>query len=86
MNVFLFLFSLSFLWIPCIRAGPPLSPSFHPHSFVSEIRSVPGGCSLVSVIQGPSCKGRVNYYRRVESRGGLISSVKTPSLLAFAMA
>jgi hypothetical protein len=29
---FLFLFSLSFLWIPGIRAGPPLSPSFHPHS------------------------------------------------------
>jgi hypothetical protein len=40
----------------------------------------------VSVIQGPSCKGRVNYYRRVESRGELISSVKTPSLLAIAMA
>jgi putative restriction endonuclease len=26
-------------------AKPHLSPSFHPHSFVSEIRSVPGGCS-----------------------------------------
>src|SRR5258707_12932457 len=29
-------------------AKPPLSPSFHPHSFVSEIRSVPGGCSRFS--------------------------------------
>src|SRR6202140_3399929 len=26
-------------------AKPPLSPSFHPHSFMSDIRSVPGGCS-----------------------------------------
>ena len=29
-------------------AKPPLSPSFHPHSFVSDIRSVPGGCSRFS--------------------------------------
>src|SRR6266705_1955058 len=42
---FLFLFSLSFLWIPCIRARPPLSPSFHPHSWLSDLRSVHGGCS-----------------------------------------
>src|SRR5258708_13455884 len=27
---------------------PPLSPSFHRHSFVSDIRSVPGGCSRFS--------------------------------------
>ena len=26
-------------------ARPPRSPSFHPHSFVSESRSVLGGCS-----------------------------------------
>ena len=30
--------------------------------------------------------GRVNYYRRVEFIGELISSVKTPSLLALAIA
>ena len=29
-------------------AKPPLSPSFHPHSLVSDIRSVPGGCSRFS--------------------------------------
>src|SRR5258708_39322577 len=29
-------------------AKPPLSPSFHPHSFVSDIRSVLGGCSRFS--------------------------------------
>src|ERR1700680_5041561 len=28
-----------------IQLSPPRSPSFHPHSFVSEIRSVLGGCS-----------------------------------------
>src|ERR1700730_16029784 len=28
-----------------IQLSPPRSPSFHPHSFVSEIRSVPDGCS-----------------------------------------
>src|SRR4029077_1802579 len=27
---------------------PPLSPSFHPHSLVSDIRSMPGGCSRFS--------------------------------------
>src|SRR5258708_15404213 len=46
--VFLFLFSLSFLWIPGIRAGPPLSPSFHPHSLLSDFRSVHGGRSQFS--------------------------------------
>src|SRR6202166_2155325 len=29
-------------------AKPPLSPSFHPHSFVSDLRSVLGGCSRFS--------------------------------------
>src|SRR5262249_16771693 len=29
-------------------AKPPLSPSFHPHSLVSDIRSVLGGCSRFS--------------------------------------
>src|SRR3979490_1226557 len=38
----------SFLWIPCIRAGPPLSPSFHPHSWLSDFRSVHGGRSQFS--------------------------------------
>jgi hypothetical protein len=40
--------SHSFLWIPCIRARPPLSPSFHPHSWFSDFRSVHGGCSQFS--------------------------------------
>jgi|SRR5882757_2287699 len=40
---------LSFLpMVPCIRAGPPLSPSFHPHSWLSDFRSVHGGCSQFS--------------------------------------
>ncbi len=30
-------FSSSFLWVPCVRAAPPLSPSFHPHSFVERL-------------------------------------------------
>src|SRR5271169_4324749 len=39
-------FFLFFLSPSCSHsAKPPLSPSFHPHSFVSDIRSVPGGCS-----------------------------------------
>src|SRR6202040_933116 len=32
----------------CVSAEPPLSPSFHPHSLVSDIRSVPGGYSRFS--------------------------------------
>src|SRR6267143_4248064 len=44
----LFLFAPSFPWIPCIRARPPLSPSFHPHSWLSDCRSVHGGCSQFS--------------------------------------
>src|SRR6202521_2399317 len=32
----------------CIGAKPPLSPSFHPHSLVSDCRSVPVGCSRFS--------------------------------------
>jgi hypothetical protein len=43
-GVFLFL-SCEFL---CIRAGPPLSPSFHPHSLLSDFRSVHGGRSQFS--------------------------------------
>src|SRR3984885_13351824 len=35
----------SFLESVSIQLSPPRSPSFHPHSFVSEIRSVLGGCS-----------------------------------------
>ncbi len=31
-----------------VRAEPPLSPSFHPHSFVSDFRSVHGGRSRFS--------------------------------------
>jgi hypothetical protein len=38
----------SFLWIPCIRARPPLSPSFHPHSWSSDCRSVHVGRSQFS--------------------------------------
>jgi len=46
-------FSLSFLWIPCIRARPPLSPSFHPHSLLSDFRSVHGGRSQFSRVLLP---------------------------------
>src|ERR1700726_1084543 len=41
-------FVFFFPWACSISAKPPLSPSFHPHSFVSEIRSVLGGCSRFS--------------------------------------
>src|SRR5882724_11679924 len=44
-QVCFFLFSFFFLWIPSVRAGPPLSPSFHPHSWLSDCRSVHGGRS-----------------------------------------
>ena len=37
-----------FLRISSHSAKPPLSPSFHPHSSVSDIRSVLGGCSRFS--------------------------------------
>src|ERR1700747_15653 len=56
-DVFLFLsckdvFSFCFLFPSCgflrIRAGPPLSPSFHPHSWLSDFRSVHGGRSQYS--------------------------------------
>src|SRR5260370_36509925 len=47
MFVFLF-FSLFPLWIPSVRAEPPLSPSFHPHSWLSDFRSVHGGRSQFS--------------------------------------
>ena len=32
-----------FAWVFCLRAKPPLSPSFHPHSLLSDVRSVPVG-------------------------------------------
>src|SRR5258706_8310770 len=41
-------FDFFFTGVYSHSAKPPLSPSFHPHSFVSEIRSVPGGCSRFS--------------------------------------
>src|SRR3989442_12297205 len=56
-DVFLFVsckdvFSFCFLFPSCgflrIRAGPPLSPSFHPHSWLSDFRSVHGGRSQYS--------------------------------------
>src|SRR5580658_1074306 len=37
-----------FLRISSYSAKPPLSPSFHPHSLVSDLRSVLGGCSRFS--------------------------------------
>jgi hypothetical protein len=46
--MFFCFFSLFFLWIPSVQAGPPLSPSFHPHSWLSDFRSVHGGCSQFS--------------------------------------
>ena len=30
-------------WVFCLRAKPPLSPSFHPHSLLSDDRSVQVG-------------------------------------------
>src|ERR1700686_577154 len=41
-----FRFLLPLVWSHSTE--PPLSPSFHPHSFVSDIRSVQGGCSRFS--------------------------------------
>src|ERR1700686_4456359 len=41
-------FAFFFPWVCSYSAKPPLSPSFHPHSFVSDLRSVPGGCSRFS--------------------------------------
>jgi hypothetical protein len=45
-------FSFCFLFPSCgflrIRAGPPLSPSFHPYSWLSDFRSVHGGRSPYS--------------------------------------
>src|SRR3984957_10184161 len=64
-----------------IQLSPPRSPSFHPHSFVSEIRSVLGGCSrfrrccyLISVLSshvsvgvGPQELVAVTWTRRLSS-------------------
>src|SRR3989454_2523539 len=51
-------FSFCFLFPSCgflrIRAGPPLSPSFHPHSWLSDFRSVHGGCSQFSPLGPPA--------------------------------
>src|SRR6266404_7533092 len=41
-------FSFFFLSVCPHSAKPPLSPSFHSHSLVSDIRSVLGGCSRFS--------------------------------------
>src|ERR1700686_4759385 len=41
-------FAFFFPWVCSYSAKPPLSPSFHPHSFVSDLRSVLGGCSRFS--------------------------------------
>jgi len=43
-----FLSVFSFLPVDSFRAGPPLSPSFHPHSWWSDFRSVHGGRSQFS--------------------------------------
>ena len=63
-DVFLFLFSPSFLWVTLIRAEPPLSPSFHPHSLLSDGRSVQVGrtrfsrcCYLIIDLGSPLSKG-----------------------------
>jgi hypothetical protein len=64
-----------------IQLSPPRSPSFHPHSFVSDIRSVLGGCSrfrrrcyLISVLSshvsvgvGPQELVAVTWTRRLSS-------------------
>src|SRR5215469_6149950 len=48
-------------------AKPPLSPPFHPHSLVSDFRSVPVGCSrfsrrchLISVLYFPLYEGSLD--------------------------
>jgi len=45
-------------------AKPPLSPPFHPHSCLSDFRSVPVGCSrfsrccyLISALRSPLFEG-----------------------------
>jgi len=57
-------FSFFFLSVCSHSAKPPLSPSFHPHSLVSDIRSVLGGCSrfsrccyLIIVLSSHRCCG-----------------------------
>jgi hypothetical protein len=74
-----FLFSLSFLWIPGIRARPPLSPSFHPHSWLSDFRSVHSGrsqsskCCYLIIDLGSRLSMEVG---RGVSRSHLISAVE----------
>src|SRR5882762_3963407 len=75
-----------FLFLPvisCPWAKPPLSPSFHPHSFVSDICSVQGGCSRFSrccylIID-------LSYHRFGESRAPGISRSHpdTASMLSY---
>src|SRR6202790_83207 len=76
-----FTFSLFCHWVCSHSAKPPRSPSFHPHSFVSDIRSVLGGCSrfrrccyLISVLSshvsvgvGPQELVAVTWTRRLSS-------------------
>src|SRR5215470_8089962 len=57
-------FALSTLLAFSRSAKPPLSPPFHPHSYVSDFRSVPVGCSrfsrccyLISVLGFPPYEG-----------------------------
>src|SRR6266849_6269025 len=89
----LFLSSSLFLLFPYCshRAKPPLSPPFHPHSLLSDCRSVQVGCTrfsrccyLISDLCFPPCEG--NWSRHCRSH--LISAVAlgcldTISLLSF---
>ena len=45
LSLLFFLFLCFFLWILSHSAKPPLSPPFHPHSLLSDCRSVQGGCT-----------------------------------------
>src|ERR1700732_3835285 len=67
-------FSSCFLFPSCgvlrIRAGPPLSPSFHPHSWLSDFRSVHGGrsqfsrcCYLIIDLCSPFRRNWSRHYR-----------------------
>src|SRR2546430_9831292 len=75
-------FSFCFLFPSCgflrLRAGPPLSPSFHPHSWLSDFRSVHGGrsqfsrcCYLIIDLCSPFRRKLVQALSQSPDLGGL---------------
>src|SRR2546430_2513582 len=84
------LFSLFLLWIPCFRAGPPLSSSFHPHSWLSDFRSVHGGrsqysrcCYLIIDLCSPFRRKLVQALSQSPDLGGCGRVFGSFSFLAF---